>query len=259
MFASIRLLSLNLSFTHRRILLPTINNSILLQSNSFATKPKEIKKTKTKKELLKEVKQKKEAEKIPEVPDNIDTGGYRLEVSLIVEREPICPPVVDAWEADFYEYRYNRIQETGFDLSGFESGGGGGGSKDKKKDKKKAQTDANKSPTTTKNEDIQKPDTATEYNYPVTSLITEHDQNGNRTTLYRALTQRLFLIVKTKDSDWHFPTRRWQQKETLRDTAIRTLRLLGKRAEMHVVGNAPLGHLEYTMEPQEDGTIGRKV
>lgn len=218
-----------------------------------------VKKTLTKKEILAEKKRKLEAQQLPPLPQVIDTEGQRLEVSLIVERAPLCPPMVESWENDFFLHRLKRHNQMAIDFAQFDPS-----NKDKKKTTKKKD---NKQKTQAETSPIQISETSEaldeaqtqDNDYPVGSLITEADKSGDRTTLYRALTQRLFLIVRSADTDWHFPTRRWQQQETLRATAERALRLLGKRAELQVIGNAPIGHLQIPFEAPTDGYVGRKV
>jgi large subunit ribosomal protein L46 len=86
-------------------------------------------------------------------------------------------------------------------------------------------------------------------NYP---LITEADKTNNRKSLYRALTSRLFLIVKKdrKEHAWQFPQGGYEKVDGvhLRNTAVRELREeCGSELKVWWTGNAPFTHWEYDL------------
>eukprot|EP01006_Ploeotia_vitrea_P045562 TRINITY_DN66953_c6_g1_i2.p2 TRINITY_DN66953_c6_g1~~TRINITY_DN66953_c6_g1_i2.p2 ORF type:complete len:277 (+),score=161.89 TRINITY_DN66953_c6_g1_i2:220-1050(+) len=85
---------------------------------------------------------------------------------------------------------------------------------------------------------------------------TEDDESGNVHSTNRALDQSLYLLVKRAGRDgeyaWQFPQQTWLQGETMRETAERALEeVCGEDLSMHVLGNAPIGHVEYEHEPRE--------
>ncbi|CAM9826114.1 unnamed protein product [Ascophyllum nodosum] len=109
---------------------------------------------------------------------------------------------------------------------------------------------------------------------PLAPRRTEADKTNDRTTLDRALDERLMLIVKpTPDADWRLPESGWEAAETIRQAAERTARqLIAKTAttkgqpddvaQLYFVGNCPAGWFWRTgCEEQwmQQGKIGDKI
>jgi len=86
------------------------------------------------------------------------------------------------------------------------------------------------------------------------SLITPDDKSNNRTSLYRKLTENLYLLVKDSDTEkWIFPTVNWEydyDKNNLRKTADRALDIwqIKKYFEVWWKGNAPIGYFDPNKE-----------
>jgi len=72
---------------------------------------------------------------------------------------------------------------------------------------------------------------------------TAADRSGDRRTMKRALTSRVFLLLRDAEGRWGFPAAPAAPGETIRQTAERALRAgLGPRAPAYMIGNAPMGH-----------------
>ncbi|CAM9118530.1 unnamed protein product [Hapterophycus canaliculatus] len=106
------------------------------------------------------------------------------------------------------------------------------------------------------------------------SRRTAADESNDRTTLDRALDQRLVLIVRPKAEDeWRLPDSAWKAGETIRQAAERTAQQVllksatrkGQRddvAQLHFVGNCPAGWFWRTAdqgEANQSGNYGDKV
>ncbi|KAF2100736.1 hypothetical protein NA57DRAFT_27912, partial [Rhizodiscina lignyota] len=77
--------------------------------------------------------------------------------------------------------------------------------------------------------------------------VTEADQKGDLKSLDRLLQMSLYLLVQNPDGRWTFPTAAVVGKEGLADTAERILvQTGGPNMNTWVVGNAPIGHYEFS-------------
>jgi len=98
-------------------------------------------------------------------------------------------------------------------------------------------------------------------------LITPDDISNNRKSLYRKLTESLYLIVKKprQQHSWQFPQGGRDEKDgfSLRKTAERELKEeCGKTLNVHFSGMAPSHYFCYNHSPQEKAklnTDGSKV
>ncbi|CBJ28077.1 mitochondrial ribosomal protein L46 isoform 2 [Ectocarpus siliculosus] len=100
---------------------------------------------------------------------------------------------------------------------------------------------------------------------PLAPRRTPADESNDRTTLDRALDERLVLIVKPRSGDeWRLPESAWEPGETIRQTAERTAQQLllksatrkGQRddvAQLHFVGNCPAGWFWRTADEEQGG------
>ena len=88
---------------------------------------------------------------------------------------------------------------------------------------------------------------------------TAADEANDRTSLDRALAERLCLLVRPRDGSWAFPSVPWAEGETIRDTAERALKeavVAGSKGsplpppDVFFVGNCPAG---YWAEASEGG------
>ncbi|CAM9685429.1 unnamed protein product [Pylaiella littoralis] len=108
---------------------------------------------------------------------------------------------------------------------------------------------------------------------PLAPRRTPADESNDRTTLDRALDERLLLIIKPKlGAGWRLPESAWEAGETIRQTAERTAQQVllktatskGQRddvAQLHFVGNCPAGWFWRTAKEEErpNSTYGDKV
>jgi large subunit ribosomal protein L46 len=107
------------------------------------------------------------------------------------------------------------------------------------------------------------------------------DVTGDRRTSARALSERMYLLVKARDSlepkrlIWQFPTVRFRESRpskeegappvpmTMRRTLIDGLiNYVGSDVSAYPVGNAPVAHLCFELPPQQQqkyDTFGKKV
>lgn len=93
----------------------------------------------------------------------------------------------------------------------------------------------------------------------VTSVATADDVSKDHRSLYRALDEPLYLLVKVKTSaggkqaaQWQFPRGEWREGETVRATAERTLFFhLGEDVQHYVLGNAPVASREDAPSKQQ--------
>jgi hypothetical protein len=107
------------------------------------------------------------------------------------------------------------------------------------------------------------------------------DVTGDRRTSARALSERMYLLVKARDSlqpkrlIWQFPTVRYRETRpsqeegappvpmTMRRTLIEGLiNYVGDDVSAYPVGNAPVAHLCFELPPQQQqkhDTFGKKV
>lgn len=85
------------------------------------------------------------------------------------------------------------------------------------------------------------------------SRTTEADRTHDVRSLDRALSKRLYLIVRPRSptevhramGEWMFPFGQWKEGESMRKTAHRNLRdQCGKTLRIYIYGNAPSGHYE---------------
>lgn len=80
--------------------------------------------------------------------------------------------------------------------------------------------------------------------------VTHADLADDRHNLWRSLDCSTFLIVQTlneqEEAVWGFPTKAWVENETMRETAENSLLLqCGTDIDAYLLGNAPIGHLEW--------------
>eukprot|EP00904_Undaria_pinnatifida_P002078 jgi/Undpi1/11871/HiC_scaffold_4.g01570.m1 len=109
---------------------------------------------------------------------------------------------------------------------------------------------------------------------PLAPRRTPADESNDRTTLDRALDDRLVLIIKpTAKAAWRLPETAWEAGETIRQAAERTAETMlvkmatrkGQRddvAQLHFVGNCPAGWFWRTADEAlraRTGTYGDKV
>ncbi|GAQ89184.1 hypothetical protein KFL_004950030 [Klebsormidium nitens] len=156
------------------------------------------------------------------------TSAERLFGVALLERLPIIVPDPPKWQSDYEDAKFERDQKlrrayppeffAGFDGQSSEGARG-------------AEVDIEPAP-----------------------RITEDDKTGNVKSLNRALDRRLYLMVQGREEwtddpspVWHFPLVGYQDGETMRKCAERSLRgLRGPDMKTYTVGNAPCGHAVFS-------------
>jgi len=88
-------------------------------------------------------------------------------------------------------------------------------------------------------------------------LITQFDEKDDRKSLYRKLTNRLYLIVKKprQKYSWQFPQTFYEEakdKQHLRLTAKRQLESdCGPKLSTFFIGHSPIHYIQYDLPPKE--------
>ncbi|KAG0628943.1 hypothetical protein M758_1G064800 [Ceratodon purpureus] len=85
--------------------------------------------------------------------------------------------------------------------------------------------------------------------------VTEADKTNDRRSLQRALTRRLYLLIRgipyggAKDTPvWHFPEKEYAKEDSLRLCAEEVIKpFVSDPKDVYFVGNAPCGHLHYRL------------
>lgn len=85
--------------------------------------------------------------------------------------------------------------------------------------------------------------------------VTEADKTNDRRSLQRALSRRLYLLIRgvpyggVKDSPvWHFIEKEYAKEDTLRLCAEEAMKpFVSDPKNLYFVGNAPMGHLSYKL------------
>lgn len=85
--------------------------------------------------------------------------------------------------------------------------------------------------------------------------VTEADRTNDRRSLNRALSRRLYLLIRgipyggVKDSFvWHFPEKVYANEDSLRMCAEEAVKpFVSNPTDLYLVGNAPCGHLTYRL------------
>jgi len=197
------------------------------------------------------------------------TVTFQPIASVVVERIPVVLPPLPKWELDYLEYREKRNAEV---AKMQEQAANKRAEEElklrakKEKGKKKGESSQATSSSGEENEllkkmekEIQAEEKASEGDSDIElPLITEFDKKNDRKSLYRKLTNRLYLIVKKprKTNPWEFPQANWQQSDGvhLKNTAVNVLDdQVGARLKYWMVGNSPIGHytLLYTEEAKK--------
>lgn len=153
------------------------------------------------------------------------TINGRLFGVCVLERYPVIMPELAAWEKDYQEWSEEK------QLS-------------KRKELPKELVD------TRYNEE-----NAGISDWEPAPRITPDDTAMNMKSLNRALDKKLYLIVKSKDGQWHFPRLEHQAGETMRQTVDRVAATVAPKEEVFVLGNTPSGHFPI---PEGDSVAGAK-
>jgi len=183
----------------------------------------------------------------------------RIVAAAIVERVPVVLPEIPEFEKEYLRFcekrdalmeveqasaAQKRVDEEMKLRAKKEKGSG------KKKDAKSAEADKKKKDDKEDENEEQKAKELLDY-----PRITDADKRNDRKSLYRALENRLYLIVKKKrDSNaWSFPQGGYEKEDGdhLRTTAERELKEeCGALMNTFFIGNAPLGCYQYPI-PRE--------
>jgi len=181
----------------------------------------------------------------------LDTAqlDYNIRVALMMKRIPLVE-IKPKWEQDLIDWEAERAAEK---LKAWEEASDlrlemelkFRAAKTSKKQQKKGANNASpiKRKKTEEEEDF-KGLLDSEAETKVWPLITEEDEKGNVKSLYRKLTQNLFLLIrKSESSPWIFPTIDYHPEDLscIRKTANRgLLETIGDDVEHHIIGNAPI-------------------
>lgn len=103
-------------------------------------------------------------------------------------------------------------------------------------------------------------------NFKFASRITDADEKDEKKSLKRKLEENLILVIKQKlghEDFWILPQGLWTNKETLKETAERTLKeLCGNNINVQFYGNAPCGFYKYKYpkeKREQSGIEGAKI
>ncbi|CAH0406905.1 unnamed protein product [Chilo suppressalis] len=100
-------------------------------------------------------------------------------------------------------------------------------------------------------------------NFKFADLVTEADKTGNKASIERCLQRHLVLVTSLKlgkDTKTILPQGKWQEGETLRQTAERILsEHCGSDLKVQFLSNAPCGFYKYKYPSEIEGKIGAKV
>jgi len=196
------------------------------------------------------------------------TVPFQPIASVVIERVPVVLPALPEWEIDYLEYKEKRNA----DVAKIQQQTANKRAEEELKLRAKKEKGKKKSESTQANAasednellkkmelEIQAEEKASEGESDIElPLITQFDKKNDRKSLYRKLTNRLYLIVKKprKTNPWEFPQANWQQADGihLKNTASRLVEdQVGARLKYWLVGNAPIGHytLLYTEEAKK--------
>jgi len=182
----------------------------------------------------------------------LDTSklDYNVRVAMITKRLPLVE-IKPKWEQDKLDWDKTRLLEQhkrweeASDLR-LEMELKFRAAKTSKKQKKQMSTQV--AAPKKKKMDEEKGILDVEVEKKVYPLLTEHDESGNVRTLYRKLTQNLYLLIrKTADSPWEFPSTAWSvgDKSCIRKTANRAvIENVGDDVDHFILGNAPVDFLD---------------
>jgi hypothetical protein len=183
--------------------------------------------------------------------------------TILFERQPVLMKEPPAWEAEFREYQA-RNKEVMHERNLYVS-------------PQYREVDA------LSNVEGAEKDRADAADDPlvVSARTLPADVTGDRRTSARALSERMYLLVKARDSlepkrlIWQFPTVRYRESRpskeegappvpmTMRRTLIDGLiNYVGGDVSAYPVGNAPVAHLCFELPPQQQqkyDTFGKKV
>jgi hypothetical protein len=186
--------------------------------------------------------------------------------TILFERQPILMKEPPAWETEFREYQM-RNAEVAHQRNVYSS-------KDYRELEELSKTAGS---------DQEDSGDASGEGGPKTlsTRILRADQTGDRRTAARALSNRLYLLVKARDSlqpkrlIWQFPTVRYRETKpskeegappvpmTMRRTLIDGLiSYVGDDVSAYPVGKAPVAHLCFELPPQQQqkhDAYGKKV
>ncbi|KAI0016963.1 39S mitochondrial ribosomal protein L46-domain-containing protein [Xylariomycetidae sp. FL0641] len=110
----------------------------------------------------------------------------------------------------------------------------------------------------TEDGEVAKPDEIVPVERPM-DRVTEADRTNNIRRLDRKLDKTLYLIVRTSDGRWQFPTDGVPTHEHLHDTAARALAdSAGVNMNTWMVGRVPVAHLVRHPEFNEDTSMKQK-
>lgn len=155
--------------------------------------------------------------------------------ACVFERLPVVMPDFPEWELDYLQWQHEFRLRTGF-----------------YKSLPKELTDQKAGPEETEEGGLREGGGGWE----PSSLTTAADRSGDRRTTNRRLDQRLFLLLRSKQSKrWEFPWVSLQEGESTRAGAERALKTaLGTNHDSiqpYFVGNAPAAHFEQMSNDSE--------
>jgi len=150
-----------------------------------------------------------------------------INASVIIERTPVCFPDPEPWMEQLSEFKHHQQLREANPLPKDVVAG----LRSKFRDDERVET------------------------FVPNPRITEDDLKNDRKSLYRALPEPLYLIVKVRQTEdktlpreiWRFPTAEWREGETIRSAAERTIFYhAGEALQYYMLGNAPICHHVYT-------------
>ncbi|EGD80470.1 hypothetical protein PTSG_13142 [Salpingoeca rosetta] len=178
-----------------------------------------------------------------------------VKVGVILERYPLSEPALTPFEKKFQEFSRQMDEEKS--AVSFEEYlqmlvEQEGGSKKKKKSKKSNQKQEqgeeqdSSAATATEQAAVDASDTAP-VEFEPAPLETEDDRAHNTKSLNRCLSSKLYLLIKTKQSDvWHFPQLPLTNEESIRACAENAMATVNGDTtgdfETYFIGNAPCYH-----------------
>ncbi len=160
-------------------------------------------------------------------------AASKLKVAVVLERRPVIYHV-EPWEVEFeaWQTKALRSQQGRPDVipklslqnkTGSKSAGKGDESIYAVKKKKL--------------------DLAAEYEALKRFNVTDADRSGEKNTLMRALSRRLYLVVRSEQDGWHFPTVDLGSASTLRAAADEAATAALNPLPFFMFGNCPVGHV----------------
>ena len=186
--------------------------------------------------------------------------------TIVFERQPVLMTEPPAWESEFREYQA-RNKEVAHERNIYAS-----------PQYREVDRLAN---TPFGPENSQADDSEEDDPLVISTRVMPADQTGDRRTSARALSERMYLLVKARDSldpkrlIWQFPTVWYRETRpsneegappvpmTMRRTLLDGLvSYIGGDISAYPVGNAPVAHLCFELPPeqqQKHDTFGKKV